>query len=187
MRNTKAFTLIEVLLIITLIGMLAVAAFTSFFDTSATFTFFAEYKPIILDIRKARSFAINNKDSALYDRYGVAIYSNEVILFGDAKDAGNPFEFDGEPNDKVLETLALDPYLIEFTSGIGGEELPIFLYYEKGSGELNSYATASGDLVLINKVDSKRIDLHFTDNGKLHKYIYIFQVSGIAEESAQPL
>lgn len=182
MRNTKAFTLIEVLLIITLIGMLAVAAFTSFFDTSATFTFFAEYKPIILDMRKARSNAINNKDSDLYNRYGIAIYSDELILFGDT---GTPFEYDIA--DKDVDTLDLDPYEIKFLSGVGGQELPIFLYYEKGTGELNSYASAGGDLVLIDKKDTKRIDLEFTDNGDLHKFIYIFQVSGIAEESATEL
>ncbi|MFH1533844.1 MAG: type II secretion system protein [Nitrospirota bacterium] len=183
MRNTKAFTLIEVLLIITLIGMLAVAAFTSFFDTSATFTFFSEYKPIILDMRKARSYAINNKDSDLYDRYGIAIYPDEMILFGDA---GEPYVYD-PPADHDVDTLNLAPYEMKFLSGVGGQILPIFLYYEYGSGELSAYASTVGDLILIDKKDTKRIDLEFTDNLELSKYIYIFQVSGIAEESATAL
>lgn len=186
MRNTKAFTLIEILLIITLIGMLAVAAFTSFFDTSATFTFFSQYKPIILDMRKARSYAINNKDSDLYDRYGVAVYPNQVILFGDAS-AGTPYEYDLADHD--VETLNLDPYEMVFLSGVGGQELPVFLYYENGSGELTAYASSGGGLVLIDKTDpdTKRIDFEFTDGDELSKYIYIFQVSGIAEESATEL
>jgi len=186
MRNKKAFTLIEVLLVITLVGMLAVAALTSFFDTSATFTFFSKYKPIISDLRKARSYAINNKDSDTYDRYGIEISSDGLILFGDMD---NPYVYDGEPGDKNLEVLDLSPYEIKFLSAISEQTLPIYLYYEFGDGELSSYtSTTSSGIVLMDKADTKRIDLEFKDvDLDLHKYIYIFQVSGIAEESAKPL
>ncbi len=178
MRNKKAFTLIEVLLIITLIGMLAVAALTSFFDTSATFTFFSKYKPIISDLRKARSFAINNKDSDIYDRYGIEISHEGLVLFGEVD---TPYVYGGA--DVPLETLNLSPYEIIFSHDEASYHLPIYLYYEFATGELSSYATTNTGLLLMDKVNTKRIDLEFHDEGlDLSKYIYIFQVSGIAEE-----
>jgi Prokaryotic N-terminal methylation motif len=188
MRNKKAFTLIEVLLIITLIGMLAVAALTSFFDTSATFTFFSKYKPIILDIRKARSYAVNNKDSDTYERYGVEISENGLILFGDGK-LGDPYEYDGEPGDKIIEELDLTPYEVIYNAPEGTNyKLPIYLYYDFGDGELTSkVTTATDDIVLLDKSEYRKIELEFRDDDLgLSKYFYIFQVSGIVEEITDP-
>lgn len=185
MKNKKGFTLIEVLLIILLIGMLVTTAFSSFFDTSETFTFLSEYKPIISDIRKARSYAINNKNSDTYERHGIYIEANDIWLFGDLN---TPFMWDGELNEQILEHLSFnEDYEIVLLSNFGGAGLPVELYYDNGSGELTSYADSGGQ-VLLQKDQYKRLDFMFeyADND-LQKFFYIFQVSGIVEESKDAL
>lgn len=180
MRNKKGFTLIEILLIIVLIGMLATAAFSAFFDTSKSFTFISEYKPIISTLRKARSYAINNRESALYDRYGVMIDTQRVILFGDL---GTPYEYLDEVDEIIVELDFTDSdYRFDPDDGF-----PAYLFYENGTGELTSYGTFGPDLFLLEKSFFKRLDFRFTDDEDLEKYFYIFQVSGIVEESATPL
>jgi len=168
-------------LIIVLIGMLATAAFSTFFDTSKSFTFISEYKPIVSTLRKARSYAITNRESALYDRYGVAVSANNVVLFGDI---GVPFLYETGV-DNVEETLNInEDFGIAFMDGGLGATLPAYLFYENGTGDLTSYATVGPDLVLMEKSVVKRLDFQFTDGEDLNKYFYIFQVSGIVEESA---
>ncbi len=181
MRNKKGFTLIEILLIIVLVGMLATAAFSTFFDTSKSFTFISEYKPIISTLRKARSYAITNRESALYDRYGVEVNANNVVLFGDT---GVPFVYDVDDHDEEVLNIDEDFGIVFMDRGLGAV-LPVYLFYENGTGELTSYATIGPDLVLLKKSSVKRLDFRFTtDDEDLNKYFYIFQVSGIVEESA---
>lgn len=178
MKNKKGFTLIEVLLIIVLVGMLATAAFSSFFDTSVTFSFISEYKSVVITMREARSYAITNKDSATYDRYGVVIYEQEFVFFGDL---GTPYNYNSEDDDiKTLDFTGTD-YRFGFD-----QDLPVFIYYDNGTGDLSAY---DENQELIAKDVEKRLDFEFSDTSdlKLIKYFYIFQVSGIVEESNKPL
>jgi Tfp pilus assembly protein FimT len=185
MINKKGFTLIEVLLIILLIAMLGVAALMAFFDTSDQFNFISEYKPIVSTMRKARSYAINNKNTEDIDRYGLEIKSNSIILFGDGKDS-EPYSFDG---DVVVETVTIsDKYSLDFLNE-HEHVVSVYLFYETGSADLAAYKTMGEDLIKMDKTDPdyKRLDFRFTDNDEFQKYIYIFQVSGIAEESLELL
>lgn len=178
MGNTKGFTLVEVLLVVVLLGMLAVTAFSTLFGARANFAFIAEYKSIISTMRTARLQAAFGETMDLYDRYGIEINSDSVVFFGDT---GEPFVY--EPTDHIEETVNIaESYEIMFSGG----ELPVYLYYENGSGEMTSYETIGPELVLMEKAIVKRLDFRFTDGEDSNRYIYIFQVSGIIEESDTP-
>lgn len=173
--HKKGFTLIEILLIIVLLGLLAGTALTTFFNTSEKFQFISEYKPIISTIRQARNFAINNKRSDEFQRYGVEIGGTSVVLFGDA---GVPYVND----DIKIERIDLDDPPFELFWDSNGFELsmPISIFYENGSGEFSAFANGT----LIPKSDFKRLDFTFSDYvADLDNYFYIYQVSGILEES----
>ncbi|NIA02398.1 MAG: prepilin-type N-terminal cleavage/methylation domain-containing protein [Nitrospirae bacterium] len=181
MRNIKGFTLVEILLVVALLGMLAVSAFSTLFGAKENFAFLAEYKSIISVVRQARLQAVFGENIDLYDRYGIKFESDSIVFFGDT---GMPFVY--EPGvDHVEETVNIaEPYEITFSSG--GADFPVYLYYENGTGDLTSYGTIGPELVLMEKSVVRRLDFQFTDGEDLIKYIYIFQVSGIAEESSVP-
>lgn len=175
MPNKKGFTLIEVLLIIFLVGLLGVAAVSAYIGSTKTFNFLSNYKNVMSSIRTARSYAITNKDGDTVDRYGVKIEEQTVTLFADVGETF--FKLDGE--DKEIRKYNFEgTYVIKATQ----EEidLPVYLFYETGSGELYSY---HNDVIFLPKTVTKHIDLKFSDPDEdLERYIVIFQVSGLAEE-----
>lgn len=174
MINKKGFTLIEVLLIILLIGMLGVTALSTYFNTSDTFKFLSEYKTVVSMLREVRANAISSKDSETIDRYGIKIEQNKITVFADAD---TPFTYD-LADGSIKDFTINDQYAITFLNE--GLSLPVYLYYENGSGNLSAYHGAGN--LLLSKSDTKRLDFKFSDNGELQKFISVFQVTGIAEE-----
>lgn len=172
MINKKGFTLIEVLLIILLIGMLGVTALSTYFNTSDTFKFLSEYKTVVSMLREVRANAISSKDSETIDRYGIKIEQNKITVFADAS---APFTYDGESEIKSFTINA--QYKIKFWSVNWEGTLPVYLYYENGSGDLSAYGANN-----VSLEDTKRLDFKFSDEGELQKFISVFLVTGITEE-----
>lgn len=188
MLKKKGFTLIEILLIITLLGILGVAALSSYINSSKTFNFLANYKSVMSVVRTARSYAITNKRSTGVDipRYGIMISSNSVKLFADT--GATPFEFnDGEDSGYASKNLnfAANSYSITPVGAGAGVVLPLYLFYETGSGELSVYRdNDQNPSTPVDRIANKFIKLKFSEEGNdLEKFITIFYVSGLVEES----
>jgi type II secretory pathway pseudopilin PulG len=179
MQNKAGFTLVEILLIILLVSMLGVAALTGFMNTSDSFNFLDNQKRVMSVLRLGRSYAITNKDSETVPRYGLEIKENSIKLFKD--DEVTPFEFSG---DTVINSVNL-PADYSITSLNENIKLPIYLYYETGSGNLKAFATsqAADSIVLLAKSEFRHIPLQFAFEDEMKRYIYIIQVSGMIEES----
>ncbi len=179
MQNKKGFTLIEILIVITVIAILATAALTTYVGSTKTFGFLGEYKSVIATMRKARSFAVTNKEvkGVVPQNFGISIDKDEIFIFADTgiKD----FAFDPlnkqkpEESDKILETIDLkaSSYTIDYKT------LPTYVFYQSGTG--NSAIYEKTDLVDPNL--TSHITLKLTDGKDLSRYLVIFQASGLVE------
>ena len=175
-------------MVLFLIGILGITALTAYFDSSDTFTFLSEYKPIVSTFRSARSYAISNMDAVDVDRYGLKITSDEVIFFGDSSLGGEPFSYDPGIDFEKWTIFINEGFELQFQDGDWvTDKYPVFIFYEMGSGDMVSYKTVGLGRVIMEKKNVKRIGFRFWDEEDLEKYIYIFQVSGIAEESIDPI
>lgn len=185
MKNKKGFTMIELLLVIMLIGLLSIASYSAYNGSVATFRFLSNYKSAMSLVRNARSYAIVNKDSKTVDRYGVRIQARDtnnpgkVILF---EDTLNPYEYDSGTDKIVDEFDFVAPFVLSNVSK--SDAMPVTLFYNMGSGDLTAkYGDAVPPLV-FSKKDYPYLTFNFTD-GKISRYIVVFQVSGLAEEFTQ--
>jgi len=193
-KKQKGFTLIEILMILTLLGLLGVIALSSYLDTSKTFQFLSNYKEISSDLRTARSLAMTNASVAIPkneeqtpDRYGVLLDKSEVKVFADF---GQAFEY--EENEDILiynKEMTFDPDVYELTvSGSGNTEVltfPILFFYERGTGEFTAFHKADYNLgaTLVSKSASQYIIVKFEDiKNELTRVLVIFQVAGMPEE-----
>ena len=62
MQNEKGFTLIEILLMVTMIAILTIAAVSNYMKTSETFGYLGKYKSIVNTVRMGRFMALTNGD-----------------------------------------------------------------------------------------------------------------------------
>lgn len=177
MKNTKGFTMIELLLVILLIGMLAAASFSAYNGSVATFRFLSNYKSVMGIVRDARSYAIANRNSETVDRYGVRIEENKVILF---EDTINPYEYNADSDKIVDEFDFVAPFALSNVSKSEVPPLPATIFYDMGSGDFTAKYGVK-DASTFSKKDYPYLNFKFTD-GKLSRYIVVFQVSGLAEE-----
>lgn len=144
-------------------------------------------------------------------RYGVCIGSDVALTFADLGNKSSKFDpsskdissagiakclIDGDtsPADGA-DGVTFDPILADKnfkissqykivaykSDGISVLDLPIFVYYEAGTGNLSAFNNKN---VLIKKSekDQKFIILEISEGTKLTKYLRISQVSGLPEE-----
>lgn len=202
-RSTKAFTLVEIIIVLAILGFMGVISLTMYMNSTGTFTFFSNYNSIYSTIRAARSMAINNADHAgmTTERYGIYFdkdYTTEkemtVRLFADT--GITPYVYD-ELNEKEIEndlivqsknfSFSLSDYDLVFRDSAGDSILDtVMVFYEKGSGDVSIFKWNSTNLEfeLIPKVDSKYISIELSQSAEklLKKYIILNQVSGLPEE-----
>jgi len=193
MQKPKGFTLVEILLILVVIAMLGVVAISSFLDTTDTFNFLSSEKAFVTSVKTAKAFAVSNKDRDEYDRFGVFIDKNEVVLFGDRDPS---FIFD--PNDEVFNqySFCFNPDgCTTITTAISGDQydvthltgsLPMRLYFQNGTGELMAFDNNNNPL---SKNDYKVFSFSFSDptEPSYLKYLNIIYVSALIEESDEQL
>lgn len=202
-KNKKGFTLIELMISTLLISMLAIVAISSYFNSTATFSFLGTYKNIVSDLRMARSFAINNKTIANIqsERYGVCVTANSIIIFADK--GNKPLVYEPVPgtlacphspasdgnDDTIIKTYTfgaqytLSAYatrsLLEQANPMA-MPLGVVFFYDKSSG--NFTLTQNNSEVIPKSAQNKYVILKLSEGTKRTKYIVIFQVSGLPEE-----
>lgn len=184
MKNKKGFTLVEILLVFALIAIIGTAAISNAISSSQTFSFLNNYKETMNSIRVARSYAITNVftppegvvDPVLDStRYGVMVESSKLSVFADVGET--PYKLDTSASgvkDVFLDLLTVDlgaKYTLSVDSPL---TLPLYFYFEPGTGELSAYDSGG----LLNK---RCISMEFSDGANLTKYIVIFAISGLPE------
>jgi prepilin-type N-terminal cleavage/methylation domain-containing protein len=196
MRKALGFTLIEILLVITVIGILSVAALSSYMNSTRTFAFVSAYKDIVAILREPRAYAVSSQtvDGVQVQRFGVKISpgdGNDFTVFAD--DGGTPFELDATDttspySKKDIDTLSGDlgrPYSFEKDGTVtlmDGIKFPIYLFYETGTGNLAVYAKKDSTVVPIPASEMRYLSFIFWQKDtSFLKYITVFQTSGIAE------
>ena len=199
MRKALGFTLIEILLVITVIGILSVAALSSYLNSTRTFAFVSAYKDIVAILREPRSYAVASQtvDSKPVQRFGVKILpgaGDDFIVFaddGDIANGGKAFEFDNKDtkySTKDIDTLSGDPsspYVFAkdgTVQSMSSIDFPIYLFYETGTGKLAVYAKKGSSQTLISASEMRYLSFNFSQTAtSFIKYITVFQTSGIAE------
>lgn len=205
MKNTKGFTLIEILMVIFVLALLGTAAISSYINSTGIFNFLNQYQQVVAVMRTARSYALTNKqvanpaqagDYILPDRYGVYIDAagKQVTLFADTGDV--PSFYDGKNDDTDTQYdvvigskdvfLGKD-YVLSAADSTGTNTLalPVAFFYTVGTGDLVIFEKAgvSATSSEVKKSDHKCVSLLFNEAAaKRSKYIVFFQVSGLAEE-----
>jgi len=187
LKNKKAYTLIEVLIVFTIIGILAIAALTNFVSATRTFDFLDDFKAVVQSIRTARSYAVTNKDvhsdgeENMYSgRFGVQIEEQKVTVFAD--NIKTPYKFDPSPQDSSQADKILlmkghdfnDTPIHLYSDDIA---LPLVLFYEPTSGAFSVHDTES-EITLDNRCLEFRMT---SDESNIERFIVIFQVSGLPE------
>lgn len=179
-KNKKGFTLIEIMIVILVMGILAVAAITSYVNSTDTFSFISGYKQVIASLRTARSYALTNKETngVIPDRYVVEINTDSVKTYADT--GAIPLKYDtGEfiIKNYTLSNYTLTPQYARTHTSI--TFLPVFISYQTRTGEV-TIMDNDGDI--IDKGENKYISILMNEGTEREKYIVLFQVSGLPEE-----
>ncbi len=191
----KGFTLIEVLLIISFIAILSVAAVTNYMSSTEAFGFLGKYRDMMNVLRAGRAYAVTNMDlnGEVPPRYGILIEADKMLVFADI--GKTPFKFDPPPayqaegqqplleadRDFVFTTNVetLDPEEYQLTVESAGVDFPVNVFYEASTGKMNLYYGAG--YTYLDKINTKYVTFGFAKNQELKKYFVIFQVSGLVE------
>lgn len=204
-KKTQGFTLIETLLVVLLIAMLATAAIQSYFNSTETFKFLSAYQQLTSALNTARSNAISSRQQGdqVPKRYGVCISGTSVISFADTGDKElmldlkddtkfaecGPTIFSKDTAQNANEDVIIADKTFKFsgysmnindTTKTDDSIKPIIVFYEKGSGNVTIIDKSN---TVIKKSENKFVSIEFT-NSKTSKFVNIYQVSGLVEESA---
>lgn len=205
-KNTKGFTLIEVILIFMVLAILSVAALSNFFATNKELEFLAEFRQVLSSIRNVRSAAVNNLtfEDDLPARYGLYFSlindSQEIQIIPFVDNGSNEMAFDPAEDDKLEKGQVMEgdieddklgsslilpkDFELEFWDKdlIKPFELPVLIFYETGSGDFSIYSEAVpgalGDIIDKKSINYIKMKLK---RGDLENLIGIYQVSGLAE------
>ena len=209
-ESQKGFTLIELILVITLMALLGTAALVSYFSTTRTFQLLSDQQYISSGFRMARSNAIykstakNTSGTYTPERFGILIDKNITtndIKFTSFADTGlTPFKYDvgsGTPSENDIDypektfTLKSTDYIFKIFGSKTGVEItsfPVYFFYDRGTGDMAAYHfnTTTGKLDLIPKTDDNyrylAIQIKQNRTTGLQKNIVINQISGLPEE-----
>jgi len=93
-KNNKGFTLVEILIVLTLLVFLGTIVMGSYVNANTKYQFVSNYKKAISTLRTGRLYAVTNRgiNDLEFTHYGVFINKYCIILFADS--GRNKFEFD---------------------------------------------------------------------------------------------
>lgn len=194
----KGFTLVELIIVVTIVMLLGTIAIGMYFNTVRNFTYFNSFKNIQSVFRQARSFAITNASlgNSAPERFGVFIKEDaenyNIFMFADN---GIAFQYEVGTDIVYLSKNFLIPkskFDLSIKEGRdeadGPLELPVAFYYEKINGDLKAFyseiPTDPNATVSIEKSSSNFIDIYLKslENMVLERHLVINQVSGLPEE-----
>lgn len=192
LKNTKGFTLFELLIVVFLLAMLATAALSGFIGSQDSFNFFAQQKDVSSTLRTLRTFAVTNKEMrgpcgdgadaplpASAERYSAEITADSLTIYADTCAFG-AYGLDAmDPVIKEIDFSDSNFRLQVLRSGdLEALDFPVNLSYERGSGEFS----VRGNGVLLPKDQYRYVALRFYQlDGDLEDFTVILQVSGLPE------
>jgi prepilin-type N-terminal cleavage/methylation domain-containing protein len=195
----KGFTLVELLVVVTVVMLLSVIAIGMYFNSLRTFTYFSNFKNIQSVFRQARSFAISNASIGAEspERFGVFFTDEEefyrIFIFADR---GEKYLYEEGidtiylTKDYLIPKSKFDIIVSEANKETPQDyfKFPMAFYYEKSTGSFKAFSATEGDnpkaTQSIEKSASNFIDILIVskENDLLKRHLVINQVSGLAEE-----
>lgn len=150
-KNEKGFTLIEMLVVITIIGIIAAIFLPSYSDSFAAKSLSMGKKQVQSDIRNVQNYAYATMEfDASYPEGGYGIHfdisnSDEYVIFGDKRDGANPPNRSYDLINEEFEVKKLtDGVHIESVKVNNTETSPVDLVYEPPYGKV--YINGSYDV-----------------------------------------
>ena len=160
-KNTKGFTLVEILIVITLLVFIGSIAIGSYINANNKYQFISYYKESLSILRTARLYAITNReiDNIDFKDYGVFINRYCIILFADS--GNNILKFDPSSNENLGENCLNN-----------NEEINSELNEDSVRISLNEYFFTDYNFTNFIKVNitspqNTNIDLNESDNDNL--------------------
>lgn len=205
MISKKGFTLFEILIVITIMAIISIAAMTSSIKTQRQFVFINTFKELLMKVREARLYNVAQKsvdldgsgaltDMGVPSAYGVYITkegSGEIVVrvFADLADTGNQNEYDNT-DVTIGNTYSLDSekYTLEVLDKsnsplveLNTVETSLTLLYPPGEIKITASYKKDEDTSIM--IQDPYMYLSIKDeNLQITKNISIFLRSGIAEE-----
>jgi prepilin-type N-terminal cleavage/methylation domain-containing protein len=174
-HSKGGYTLFELIIVITIIGILAVAGLTGIIKTQATLKFRGAVKDTANIIREVRTAALSNKliDGKVPYQYGAYINSTDktVKIFADML-TGNKGQFD-QVADKVFNTYTLpSSYKYEFINLDPPAATAMTLFYEPTTAKFSIKEIAGDTMYAAIKI---------SENTDRKSYIVLFKNAGNPE------
>lgn len=191
----KGFTLVELIIVVTIVMLLGTIAVGMYFNTMRNFVYFTNLKNLESVFRTARSFAITNASLGgnTPERFGIFFEENtndyHVQMFADFE---TDYVFEkGTDTVNISKDYFLpkDKFQIKVFQGIDKTtslNFPFAFYYEKVDGDFKAFTSEEPDeaIIPIEKSSKNYIDIRVSslENAVLVRDIVINQVSGLPEE-----
>ena len=145
--TSRGFTLIEMLVAITILATLSTLIFVSFASFSASESLESSASAVVSSLREARTMAISSKEASLF---GIRLEESRIVLFGgatySASDSGNvPYNLNSLT---VIRNISLNG---------GGSEV----VFSRLTGGTNNYGSFEGYLK-SSTTTYKRIEINKT-------------------------
>lgn len=198
LARRRGFTLVEIVLVLAVLGLLGTIALTTFFDSTKSFTFFANFKNMMSTMRQARSFAMTNTSTGgiVPDRYGVFFEEDDklykIFLFADTEEPPYVYKSPDILIQNKNYTIPKDKFRMEisakteFSNDPTLLKMPFTMYYEIGTGDFTGFYSTSQNPNATEKIPKRSdnfISIKLTDtNGGIVRYLLVNQVSGLTEE-----
>lgn len=191
-KKSKGFTLIEILLVIALISMVATVAISTYFSSSRTLSFLADYQELNSVFRGARSYAILNKKEPSIEssRYGVRIevdsVNYNVKLFADNDKSAYVYNSVDPNKDVDYPNKSYSFPRADYTIGVKATgsstslNLPITVFYEGESGKV-TVVDSLGAVLPKSSVKSLEFEMKTRSGSSIVKKLILYQVSGLTE------
>jgi len=202
MISKKGFTLFEVLIVITIMAIIAVAALTSTINTQKQFVFINTFKSLISKIKEPRLFAVTQKavdlkngTTGIPSSYGVEIKKDgnivAVTVFADLEDSSKSNEYDSEDT-SIGQSYTFDALKYSLTVKDDNKTEISYANIQTGNkltfiyspSEIRMRIFAKDPADAIHQISEPYIYLTLTSstNSQLTKNMVVFLKSGIVEE-----
>jgi len=134
----KGFTLVEILIVLSVLGIIAAIVMFSFSSVSSSGALDRSVSDVISALSQARSETLSSKDNS---SYGVRFEQSEVIIFKESYSPGN--------SENVTISLSGPTLISNVSLGGGGSEV----LFERFTGN----AATGGTVTLTNNAGSTKV------------------------------